>query len=243
MATKGSPIVLKRITVLKDSDYKKTDVVKKVYGSTAGVPNKIIRSAKKEKTKKQYDKIKNGSVANSSRSTGWTTQSGGEQRRDVWKVATFKEKYKKKGSTKQRYRSWTIEYFNYYETRTGTLTYSFGDFQPSEINLTYQDLDIEDDNVGTDVGRDRKNGVIVRNRVRTNVRTIECVFPVVDHAEYARISPFLNAEYNKSGFLNLTYTDAYKGSDFTFTCYAGDRSMEAGPFGLWTNLKVTFVEK
>lgn len=236
-----SAITLDSISVpMTTGDWVSVKSDSSITKSTTSVANKIEKSAPKTVSKKVYDKHKNNAVI-LTQEVGWFYYTATSERYEVWKVKEFKETYKTSGSTTTKYRYWTVKYLSKYKLRYVATAYTFTK-QPSAITITYQDLDIEDENVGTDVGRDRTTGKIKRNRVRTNVRTIECEFPPLTHAEVSAMMPYLNAENSYTGFLNLTYTDAYKGTH-TIKCYAGDRSFEAGPFGYWLNGKVTFVEQ
>lgn len=239
----ATPIKLNYIKVAYgegEGEWKTVNASSSITANSSAKANSRVVSSWKKISKSTYDNIKNNSEINSTDS-GW--YSLGEhlgEKRTIWKTKVFK-KTTGSGSSKKYYRK-TVEYYEKYALRTVDHTYTFTK-QPSSINITYQDLDIEDDNVGTDVGRDRTTGKIKRHRVRTNVRTIECEFPMLTQSEVASMMPYINGEYNKAGFLTLNYTDAYKGQSYSMKCYAGDRSMEAGHFGRWLNFKVTFVEE
>lgn len=118
-------------------------------------------------------------------------------------------------------------------------------YQPASISITYQDLDVEDDNVGTDVGRDRTTAYIVRNRKRSNVRTLELEFPPMRASD---LSPLLKKIVDpdnptgNNGYIQLNFDDPLTNDRKTVTFYAGDRQVEALANGWWGNIKVTLVE-
>ena len=215
-----------------------------VTASTTSKRGQIWVGKLKKITKKTYEikKGKKGYIPNggiiSKDWQGWFLTGGVNQveQNNMYYTKRFTKKTGSGSSAKYYY--WDVVYFAYYKTRYLTSTYTFT-VQPKSMTVTLQDLDVEDENAGTDVGRNKK-GYIVRNRVRKNVRTIECEFPPLEQSEINAMMPFIMNQSGQ-GYIKLRYDDPYTG-DTTIDCYAGDRTFEAGPFGKWLNFKVTFVE-
>lgn len=214
----------------------KTSVVPSVSKTTTAKSGQIKVGALKSISKSKYTDLTTGVIKTDT--SNWVTTGTVSQydKRTTWKTRRFK-KYTGSGNNRKYY-YWDVQYYYCYETRVLSSTYNFT-VQPVSMNVTLQDLDVEDENAGTDVGRNKK-GVIVRNRVRTNVRTVECEFPPLTQAEVAEMMPYITNEGGQ-GYMKLTYDDPYEGK-ITINCYAGDRSFEAGHFGKWLHFKVTFVE-
>lgn len=109
------------------------------------------------------------------------------------------------------------------------------DMQPSEMKVTFSDIDVKDGNAGTDVGRNTK-GYITRNRVRGSLRSIEVTW---NYLTQKQISTLMGVA--RSEFVWVTYTDP-TGVTKTIATYPSDTTFEASNLGHWTNISMTFVE-
>ena len=109
------------------------------------------------------------------------------------------------------------------------------DMQPSEMKVTFSDIDVKDGNAGTDVGRN-KRGYITRNKVRSSVRTVEVTWNYLTQKQIKSLMSIARME-----FVYVTYTDP-TGDTRTITAYPSDTTFEASNLGHWTNISMSFVE-
>lgn len=85
----------------------------------------------------------------------------------------------------------------------------------NSMDITYQDLDSEN------TGRGEETGIMIRERVRTNVRKFVPVWSVLKGSDLTAIMAAIEGET-----LSVTVMDPRTGLSSTMTMYAGDRSIK-----------------
>lgn len=116
---------------------------------------------------------------------------------------------------------------------------------PSALDFSFQDIDVEvDDETNkktvTDVGRGQ-SGYLTRNRVRDNVVKIEVEWWHLTASEASNLLKILS--YSASPWLRVQFRNPYSNVVETKWFYAGDRTITKSYNNVYTNLKVSLVEK